>query len=157
MAHLKMIAANSNHLQEILQIESRANPSPWSHESFEHEFDNPNGTFWVAILESNVVGYGGIWFAIDEAHITTLSVSPDFQRQGIGEKMAVNLLLEAQERGMKCATLEVRAGNQAAICLYKKLGFEPVAIRKKYYPNDHSDAIVMWLYDLDSWTAPNAH
>ena len=55
---------------------------------------------------------------------------------------------------MECATLEVRAGNKAAIALYEKLGFVVAAARKAYYPDNKEDAIVMWLYDLATWEAP---
>ena len=60
------------------------------------------------------------------------------------------LLSRAQERGAVCSTLEVRAGNEAAIRLYESLGFVQAGIRKKYYPDNKEDAVVMWLYNMDS-------
>ena len=40
-------------------------------------------------------------------------------------------------------TLEVRAGNAAAIGLYEKLGFRQAGRRKNYYPQEHEDALLM--------------
>ena len=91
---------------------------------------------------------------VDEAHITTIAVAPDRHRMGIGERLVVDLLLRARERGMVCSTLEVRAGNLAAIGLYEKLGYVRSAVRKRYYPDNHEDAVVMWLEGLESWEPP---
>jgi ribosomal-protein-alanine N-acetyltransferase len=55
---------------------------------------------------------------------------------------------------MACSTLEVRAGNEAAIKLYEKLGYKEISKRKGYYPDNKEDAVVMWLYELDAWAPP---
>ncbi len=91
---------------------------------------------------------------VDEAHITTLAVDPEHRRKGIAERLTVELLQTARDRGMLCATLEVRASNIGAIELYRKIGFEEAAIRKRYYPDNQEDALIMWLYRLDEWKAP---
>jgi ribosomal-protein-alanine N-acetyltransferase len=64
------------------------------------------------------------------------------------------LLQVAKAAGMDCSTLEVRAGNLGAIRLYERLGFKSEAVRKRYYPDNQEDAVVMWLYDLPQWEAP---
>lgn len=91
---------------------------------------------------------------IDEAHVTTLAVDESVRRLGIGRTLIVDLLVEAQARGMLCATLEVRASNTAAVALYESLGFATTARRKRYYPDNREDALVMWLADMDSWKPP---
>jgi ribosomal-protein-alanine N-acetyltransferase len=58
------------------------------------------------------------------------------------------LLHRARERGATCSTLEVRAGNEAAVRLYESLGYRTVATRRAYYPDNREDALVMWNYDL---------
>lgn len=108
----------------------------------------------MATIEGKPVAYGGVWLVIDEAHITTLAVDGEARRQGIGKALIVELLLKAQEAGMLCATLEVRASNVAAVALYENLGFTTTARRKKYYPNNKEDALVMWLSGLETWKAP---
>lgn len=144
------------HLAAILAIESEVNTAPWSERSFRNELGHERGVFLVAILDGEVVGYGGVWLVIDEAHITTVAVAPNQQRKGIGWRLMVQLLDKAKERGMTCSTLEVRAGNTAAISLYERLGYVVAARRRAYYPDNKEDAIVMWLYDLDKWDAPSA-
>ena len=138
----------------ILEIERQVNTAAWSERSFRNELDHKHGIFLTAIEKGDVVGYGGVWLVVDEAHITTIAVEPAHQRLGIGQRLVIELLNAAREKGMTCATLEVRAGNEAAIQLYKKLGFEIAATRKGYYPDNKEDAVVMWLYDLSAWEPP---
>jgi len=70
--------------------------------------------------------------------------------------MMIELLSKAKEAGMVCSTLEVRAGNDPAIQMYQKLGYEIAATRKGYYPDNREDAVVMWLYHLDTWEPPRS-
>lgn len=154
MQTLRFEPLQEAHIPAILAIEAQTNTAPWSERSFRNELDHKRGFFLVAINQGQVIGYGAIWLVIDEAHITTVAVAPEHQRKGIGERLMVALLKEAKERGMTCSTLEVRAGNEAAIRLYEKLGYVISARRKGYYPDNREDAIVMWLYDLPNWTAP---
>ncbi len=136
-------------LPHILAIEQEVNEAPWSEASFRHELSHPHGIFLVARGKGEVVGYAGCWVLVDEVHITTVAVSPDHQRQGIGQTLVLELLRQALDRGATCATLEVRAGNIGARALYNGLGFIDAAVRRGYYPNNREDAIVMWLHDLD--------
>jgi ribosomal-protein-alanine N-acetyltransferase len=138
----------------ILAIEQESNSSPWSEKSFRNELDNPHKIFLVAYVDGQVVGYGGIWLVVDEAHVTNIAVSPPNRKLGIGRRLMVKLLQGAQEAGMTCSTLEVRASNTAAIDLYLQLGYQETARRKRYYPDNQEDAVVMWLYDLQAWEAP---
>lgn len=139
------------HIARVVEIEAVSNGAPWSERSFRSELTSPQSVFRVAIESGRVVGYAGLWLIVDEAHITTVAVDPEMRRKGIGRHVVVEILKLAQEAGMLCATLEVRAGNAAALALYEKLGFERVAIRKGYYPDNKEDAVVMWLYGLKDW------
>ncbi len=143
-----------HHLASILEIEQESHGAPWSERGFRNELDHPYGRFWVAIEEGSIVGYGGIWLVIDEAHVTTVTVHSNHRRKGIGRKLCIQLLEEAKELGMTCSTLEVRAGNTAAIELYLRLGFSQSGLRRKYYPDNDEDAVVMWLFDLQGWSPP---
>ncbi len=151
---LRLEPIREDRIPAILEIERQVNTAPWSERSFRNELDHPQGIFLTALVEGQVVGYGGVWLVIDEAHVTTVAVDPAHQRQGIGMKLMVALLEKSRNQGMLCATLEVRAGNAAAIELYKKLGFVIAATRKAYYPDNKEDAVVMWLYNLAEWSAP---
>jgi ribosomal-protein-alanine N-acetyltransferase len=86
---------------------------------------------------------------VDECHITNIAVCPEYREQGLGSRLLHRFLSIARERGMRRATLEVRIGNAPAQNLYKKFGFRPMGVRKRYY-DDGEDALIMWLDDLDT-------
>jgi ribosomal-protein-alanine N-acetyltransferase len=90
-----------------------------------------------------VVGYGGFWFIIDEAHISTIAVHPEWRGQGVGEIMFVNMLEQALDLGALTATLEVRVTNATAQALYRKYEFEQTGRRKRYYRDNGEDALLM--------------
>ncbi|HSI72829.1 MAG TPA: ribosomal protein S18-alanine N-acetyltransferase [Fimbriimonas sp.] len=150
---LRFIELNESHIPPILEIENEANSAPWTERSFKNELGNPDRIFLVALLEGKVVGYGGIWLIIDEAHVTTVAVAAEHRQKGIGRRLMIELLERAKSEGMTCSTLEVRASNSPALNLYAELGYKDTARRKKYYPDNQEDAVVMWMYDLQAWRA----
>jgi ribosomal-protein-alanine N-acetyltransferase len=87
---------------------------------------------------------------VDEAHITTFGVHPEWRRQGIGRQLLLNLVDLARTLGAARMTLEVRASNTAAQALYRTFGFEAVGRRRAYYTDDGEDAIVMTTHALAS-------
>ena len=91
----------------------------------------------------NVLGFLGMWFMADEAHITAIAVREFYQRRGIGELLLIACVELAILRNADVVTLEVRVSNTLAQNLYKKYGFEIVGTRKKYYTDDHEDAFIM--------------
>jgi len=133
-------------LPQVLDIEKLSYTNPWSKASFMYEItENPLATYLVAREGDKILGYGGIWIVLDEAHITTLAVHPAYRRNGVG-KILLNALLEvAKNRKVRNIILEVRASNFPAQNLYQKFGFKPIGIRKKYYSRPEEDAIVMSL------------
>lgn len=151
---LRFEPIQERHIPKILEIEKQTNSAPWSERSFQNELEHRHGIFLVGILNSELIAYGGVWLVIDEAHITTVAVCEEYRRQRIGQRLMVELLSRAKSAGMVCSTLEVRAGNEPAIELYKKLGYQVAAKRKGYYPDNREDAVVMWLYDLNEWEPP---
>lgn len=148
MKSLRMVKLREEHLPDILEIEKLCNPSPWSERAFRNELDHEHSVFLVAMSGEEIVGYAGAWTLFDEAHVTNVAVAPNHQRKGIGRQLMVALLEECRELGIVCSTLEVRASNEAAIRLYEGLGFVVSARRKRYYPNNGEDAVVMWLHDV---------
>lgn len=89
-----------------------------------------------------LLAWGGLWLMVDEAHIATIASHPDWRGCGLGQWLMLALLDAAAARGALTATLEVRAGNLPAIQLYKKLGFEVVGQRRRYY-RDGEDGLIM--------------
>jgi len=80
--------------------------------------------------------------AADEAEILTLAVLPACQRRGVATALLDEAHRRAAAMGAKAMLLEVAERNQAARGLYAALGYVPVGIRRRYYP-DGSDALVL--------------
>lgn len=118
---------------------------PWSRQAFEQELSANEAAFYlVATLADEIIGYAGLWAVWDEGHITNIAVHPAHRRKGLGEMLLAELIRIAEVNGIESHTLEVRASNEAAIGLYKKLGFEIMGKRKGYYPDNHEDALILW-------------
>lgn len=110
---------------------------------FARELANKVATYIVACSDKHVVGYAGLWFVVDEAHLTSIAVREEKRRQGIGERLLKASLELALERQATMMTLEVRASNRAAQALYQKFGFRKVGVRRSYYSDNHEDAYLM--------------
>lgn len=129
----------------VCEIESLSFKTPWSRESFAEELTkNSLARYIVAKVDGKVAAYGGMWIVLDEGHITNIAVHPDYRGRKIGEKLVRALIQKAKDNNAASITLEVRASNDAARSLYKKLGFEDSGIRKGYYADSGEDAIIMW-------------
>lgn len=100
--------------------------------------------------EAPLVGYGGLWLTVDDAHITTIAVDPIYRGQGIGELLLNALIDHAYELGARQITLEVRVSNTSAQQLYLKYGFQPAGTRKRYYTDNGEDALIMWTEPIDT-------
>jgi ribosomal-protein-alanine N-acetyltransferase len=141
----------------VMAIEAVSYPKPWSQNVFESELAQVRSgarRYLVARRPSSrgrgeIVGYAGLWFTADEAHVTNVAVRPDQQRSGIATSLLLALADVAIERGCIAWTLEVRASSTGAQDLYRKLGFNPAGVRARYYENTE-DAIVMWCSDIQS-------
>jgi ribosomal-protein-alanine N-acetyltransferase len=123
---------------------------PWPERSFTFELTgNPVSRGWVAEVNGTIAAMLVLWFIVDEAHIATIAVHPDFRRQGIGEQILLHALRDIQDEGARRAFLEVRAGNLAAQAMYKKYGFEVTGVRPRYYKDNNEDALLMDLEKFD--------
>ena len=90
-----------------------------------------------------ILGYAGLWFMVDEAHITTIAVRPEWRRHGAGEAMLIALTEKALSRGERVLTLETRVSNEEAQKLYEKYGFTVTGQRLRYYSDNQEDALIM--------------
>lgn len=149
MSDLELLAMRESHLPAVIEIERESFRSPWSERLFRTELDRPEVAEWfVAIQEDTVVGYGGLLQVGSEGHITNLAVRHDRRRRGIGRTILERLVAAAKQRGIGSLALEVRESNEAAIEMYEQAGFHVVGRRKRYYPEDDEDALIMWNYEL---------
>jgi [ribosomal protein S18]-alanine N-acetyltransferase len=141
-------------LSAVLDIEYLSFATPWPRDIFLGELRGSDiaHLFVARIIEGErqggVAGYSCTWVVAGEMHITSFAVHPGFRRRHVGQQLLAGVLTRAVELGCCQAVLEVRASNRGAQRLYSQFGFAPVAVRKRYYIDDHEDAIVMFLDDI---------
>ncbi|MBP5253769.1 MAG: ribosomal protein S18-alanine N-acetyltransferase [Lachnospiraceae bacterium] len=87
-----------------------------------------------------IVGYIGMYRALDEGNIANLAVDPAMRRQGVGRRLLEALLRQSAPLGVKTLFLEVRESNVPAFTLYESLGFCQVGRRRDYYQSPREDA-----------------
>lgn len=135
---------------EQVQIIDRASFSmPWPPSSYRYELEENQFSFLFVAEHTReagkqrVVGMIVVWMIMDEGHIATLAVLPEFRRKGISQRLLKAALVESVGRGARLATLEVRANNRVAQSLYRRFRFEVVGRRPRYYQDNQEDALVM--------------
>ena len=129
-------------LPQIIAIERRAFPTPWSLAMFVLELSKPAGVCLTALRGGEMLGYlicsryDTVW------HVMNVAVDPDRRRRGIGTALLVALLERVGPEGQ--LTLEVRRSNGGAIALYERFSFRSAGVRRRYYADNGEDAVIMW-------------
>jgi ribosomal-protein-alanine N-acetyltransferase len=151
-------------LPQVIAIERRAFPSPWSLAMFVLELSKPSGVCLAALRDDALVGYlicsryDTVW------HIMNVAVDPAQQRTGVATALLQRVLEEVGDPGARF-TLEVRPSNGPAIRLYERHGFRAAGLRRRYYQDNGEDALIMWrtpatlegrLDDVPNAEAPGA-
>jgi [ribosomal protein S18]-alanine N-acetyltransferase len=130
-------------LPQVISIERRAFPTPWSLAMFVLELSKPSGISLAALLDGRLVGYlvcsryDTVW------HVMNVAVDDRLLRQGIATSM-LDRLFELADKPGEQYTLEVRTSNDAAIRLYERFGFRASGRRRAYYHDNREDALIMW-------------
>ena len=130
-------------LPQVIAIERRAFPTPWSLAMFVLELSKPSGICLAATREGKLVGYlvcsryDTVW------HLMNVAVDPDARRTGVATALLRALLERVDDPGARY-TLEVRESNLAAIALYERFGFRTAGMRRRYYQDNGEDALIMW-------------
>ncbi|WP_455542386.1 ribosomal protein S18-alanine N-acetyltransferase [Intestinibacter sp.] len=143
MNNLVIRPMTKNDIDQVHKVEVDCFEDPWSKKSLMDEIKNPLARYLVAELNSVIVGYVGVWFIVDEGHITNVAVHSDYRGQKIGDKLVSEMVKLCKSEGLVSMTLEVRRSNTVAQNLYRKYGFKMAGVRKEYYSN-REDAIIMW-------------
>ena len=140
-----MIITNmrQEHVAQVAALEKLCFRDPWSENSVASELNNPLSLWLVAMDEERVAGYVGSQTVMEESDMMNVAVHPDYRKQGIATALIVGLVEELRKRGSHCLTLEVRAYNEMAISVYRKLDFQEVGRRKNYYRNPREDALIL--------------
>jgi ribosomal-protein-alanine N-acetyltransferase len=148
---LELTRMRRRHLRRVLAIEGQVYPRPWSASLFLSELAQRSArTYLVAKADGDVVGYAGMMFMGDEAHVTNIAVDPAFHGRKAGTRLLLAIITEAIARGAEVISLEVRVSNQIAQSMYEKFGFSAVGIRKGYYVETNEDALIMTVPDARS-------
>lgn len=129
----------------VFIIEQQSFNTPWSRAAFVNEIDNDIAHYLVLEADGKVIGYGGMWLIVGEAHVTNIAVLPEWRRRGFGKKLLSAMIDYAKTNGAHSMTLEVRVSNTAARQLYEGFGFRNCGCRSGYYSDNNEDAIIMWL------------
>ena len=146
-------------IEQVVAIDRLSFSLPWPTSSYRFELlENKTSRLWVSEHFENgspgqIVAMIVVWNIVDEAHIATIAVHPEYRRLGIGKHLLAYALKDAVQQGMLTATLEVRAGNRAAQTMYHQFGFAIAGIRLHYYQDNQEDAMLMTarLDNLASW------
>ena len=130
-------------LPQVIAVERRAFPTPWSLAMFVLELSKPSGICLAALDHGVIVGYlvcsryDTVW------HLMNVAIEPARQREGIASTL-LERLFEQADRPNEQYTLEVRTSNDGAIRLYERFGFRAAGRRRAYYHDNREDALIMW-------------
>ncbi len=133
-------------LEQVVAIDQVSFSLPWPARSFQFELtDNAASRSWVVDLDGRVIAMLVGWFIVDELHVATIAIHPEFRSQGLGKSILLHALCSAKEEGAVKAFLEVRESNEVAQKMYRNFGFVEDGRRPGYYKDNGEDAILMSL------------
>ena len=140
-------AMESRDIPEVFAIDKASAVLYWPEKSyhFEVETNEVSRPFVAEDPEGKILGFIVFWLIIDEAHLANFAVREEARCMGIGRALLKHGLRVCYEGGARVSFLEVRAGNAPAIHLYESSGYHTESIRKKYYQDNHEDALLMNL------------
>ena len=131
-------------LESIERIERRSYVTPWSRSMFAGELAKPNGVCLGAYQGEDMLGYLIVARYVDAWHVMNVAVDPDHRGRGVARRMLETLCERTTADADRGYTLEVRVSNEAAIRLYRDLGFVETGVRRGYYTDNREDALIMW-------------
>jgi [ribosomal protein S18]-alanine N-acetyltransferase len=160
-------------ISQVVEIEEESFPTTWPRTAYRRELANRLARYSVLIDRAHaprladdeperrsflgflrrkppseetsdfIVGYIGVWLMVDQAHVVAIAVREAYRRQGLGELLLSDSIDLALSNGQESMTLEVRRSNDSAQALYEKYKFLKVGVRRRYYSDNHEDALIM--------------
>ncbi len=144
---LSVRTLTAEYIDEILAIERRSFPAPWSRalmlRTLEQKVAFNLGLFEGQETDERLVGYSYNFIVVDELHVLNIAILPDKRGLGFGRLLLTEVLTQAAERGVVYAMLEVRVTNLVAQTLYSSMGFRVGGLRRRYYRDNGEDALVL--------------
>lgn len=150
MKEIKVVKMLTDDVDAVFHMEALIHPNHhWSKESFYNELANNLAHYYCTKDgNNNILSFIGIWHILEEAHITTLGVHPDFRNLQLAQILLIKAIDDCYKNMIKYITLEVRESNIPAISLYEKFQFESIGIRKNYYQDNSENAIIMFTQNI---------
>ena len=135
-------------LDAVVEIDRLSLPLSWSKRTYELELTENQAAHlliaeWRERPNAVVIGFIGYWHIVDEIHISTLAVHPQYRRNGVAQDLLDAAIRRALSMGVEWVTLEVRVSNSPAVELYRKNGFEITRRKPGYYLDNNEDAFEM--------------
>ena len=142
-------------LDEMMAVEQRSFPSPWSREDVRSTLTSP----WLRVIGAfegeKLIGWGCAGVNPPEARLMTIAILPEFRRKGYGKTLLGALLRAAADAGCGYMELECRRNNLPARQMYETHGFIKVGVSKGYYTDTGEDAFVYCLPALPEGVPEN--
>lgn len=136
-------AMQAKDTEEVAYLEKQIFSRPWSRQGFLDALHLGNTIFLVAEENGKILGYIGMYVALEEGEITNVAVDPVERCHGIGGMLISEMKKEAERRSLARVVLEVRVSNETAIRLYERNGFMNRGVRKGFYDAPKEDAYIM--------------
>lgn len=133
----------SDDLDEIMEIEKLSFLSPWEKTLFVQGLKNPRTILRIIREKTRVTGYLALYQVLDEVHLLSIAVHPDFRRKGKATGLLLDTLSDCRQRGGKTLYLEVRENNHGAIAFYRCLNLALVGVRLRYYQDTGENALLL--------------
>lgn len=130
---------------DVAALEAASFSQPWSAETFARMVGQGSTVVRVVEREGEIIGYGILLLAIDEAEVANIAIRRDLRGCGFGACLLDAMLEHARSCGVTRVVLEVRESNEAALSLYASRGFETIGRRAGYYDAPREDARVLAL------------
>jgi ribosomal-protein-alanine N-acetyltransferase len=151
-AALRFAMMRAQDVEAVVAVENDAYPFPWTRGNFLDSLASRYEAWTLREADARLAGYFLLMHAVDETHLLNITVRPDLHGRGYGRMLLDKVIQLALDANMHSVLLEVRPSNEHALAVYRHCGFQPIGVRKQYYPaagTSREDAIVMRLM-LDS-------
>ncbi len=148
--HVSLLWASPDRAGEVANLHGRLFSPGWDEAGMKALLEHPAATSLMAVSGNpkTVVGFVIGQLASDEAEILSIGTAPDWQRAGLGRMLLEGLIRAAKRGEAKRLFLEVAEDNEAALALYRALGFQETGRRKNYYQRpdgSKTDALTLAL------------
>ena len=133
-------------LEAVAGVADECFSCPWSIDDYRFSVQEEYDIGLVAVVDMTVAGFCIIRTSFETADVIDVAVASSYRRLGIGRELMNEVMRLGREQGVTTYNLEVRAGNDAAIALYRNMGFEEIGVRRDYYSSPKEDALIMVCY-----------